>query len=69
MKIKSFATKVTGTVLLAVASVSAHAGTTGEAIDAAVTGGQSNYALVVTGLIGLGAIGFGIRAIMGIMKS
>ena len=69
MKIKNLATKVTGTVLLVAASVSAHAGTTGEAITAAVTGGQTNYALVVTGLIGLAAIGFGIRAIMNAMNN
>ncbi|MFS1981083.1 hypothetical protein BCU36_018740 [Vibrio lentus] len=38
------------------------------AINGAVTTGQSNYGLVVVGLIGLGAIGFGLRAIMGAMR-
>ncbi|ASF99822.1 hypothetical protein CEG15_06485 [Vibrio anguillarum] len=39
-----------------------------EAINAAVTSGQSNYGLVVVGLIGLAAIGFGLRMIVGAMK-
>lgn len=38
------------------------------AINDAVTAGQSNYGLVVVGLIGLGAAGFGLRAIMGAMR-
>lgn len=38
------------------------------AINSAVTTGQSNYGLVVVGLIGLGAAGFGLRAIMGAMR-
>ena len=37
------------------------------AINDAVTTGQSNYGLVVVGLIGLAAIGFGLRAIMNSM--
>lgn len=39
------------------------------AINAAVTLGQDNYGLVVVGLIGLAALGFGLRAIMGAMRS
>ncbi|WP_045414135.1 hypothetical protein [Vibrio owensii] len=39
------------------------------AINGAVTSGQSNYTLVVVGLIGLAALGFGLRHIMGSMKS
>ncbi|MGF1719250.1 hypothetical protein L4D20_04295 [Vibrio kyushuensis] len=39
------------------------------AINAAVTSGQSNYGLVVVGLIGLAALGFGLKAIMGGMRS
>ncbi|CAK1834855.1 MULTISPECIES: hypothetical protein [Vibrio] len=38
-----------------------------KAINDAVTTGQSNYGLVVVGLIGLAAIGFGLRAIMNSM--
>ena len=38
------------------------------AINSAVTTGQANYGLVVVGLIGLGAAGFGLRAIMGAMR-
>ncbi|MCG9544803.1 MULTISPECIES: hypothetical protein [Vibrio] len=38
------------------------------AINGAVSSGQSNYGLVVVGLIGLGALGFGLRAIMGAMR-
>lgn len=39
------------------------------AINGAVTSGQSNYGLVVVGLIGMGALGFGLRAVMGAMRS
>ncbi|MEG3695666.1 hypothetical protein V5098_21340 [Vibrio coralliirubri] len=37
------------------------------AINGAVTSGQANYGLVVVGLIGLAALGFGLRAIMNAM--
>ncbi|EIK0770586.1 MULTISPECIES: hypothetical protein [Vibrio] len=58
-------------VLLAtvVASGSTFAASHSEAINAAVTEGQSNYTLVVTGLIGLAAIGFGLRMMIGSMRS
>lgn len=39
-----------------------------ESINTAVTTGQSNYTLVVVGLIGLAAIGFGLRMIIGAMR-
>lgn len=39
-----------------------------ESINTAVSTGQSNYTLVVVGLIGLAAIGFGLRAIIGAMR-
>ncbi|HHF2946119.1 TPA: hypothetical protein ACPJ0G_000500 [Vibrio alginolyticus] len=58
-------------VLLAtvVASGSTFAANHSEAINAAVTEGQSNYTLVVVGLIGLAAIGFGLRMMIGAMRS
>ncbi|EMX0221676.1 hypothetical protein AAFZ21_001672 [Vibrio fluvialis] len=39
-----------------------------ESLAAAVAAGQSNYTIVVVGLIGLAAIGFGLRAIIGAMR-
>ncbi|HGF7509124.1 TPA: hypothetical protein AB5A35_001018 [Vibrio cholerae] len=39
-----------------------------EAIKAGVSSGQSNYSLVVVGLIALAALGFGLRMIIGAMK-
>ena len=53
----------------AVASGSTFAADHSEAINSAVTEGQSNYTLVVVGLIGLAAIGFGLRMMMGAMRS
>lgn len=50
-----------------VASAAANA-TVEEALDTAVTNGQNNYGTVVVGLIGLAAIGFGLRAIVGAMR-
>ncbi|AYV19848.1 hypothetical protein AAFX24_00045 [Vibrio mediterranei] len=38
------------------------------AINTAVASGQSNYGLVVVGLIGLAALGFGLRMIVGAMR-
>ncbi|EPN8462045.1 hypothetical protein ACT31I_002794 [Vibrio cidicii] len=38
------------------------------ALNNAVTAGQSNYTIVVVGLIGLAAIGFGLRMIVGAMR-
>lgn len=53
----------------AVASPSVFANTdVADAINTAVTTGQSNYGLVVVGLIGLAALGFGLRQITGSMR-
>lgn len=41
----------------------------GTAITGAVTEGQANYTLVVVGLIGLAALGFGLHHIMRSMNS
>ncbi len=38
------------------------------ALNNAVSQGHSNYTIVVVGLIGLAAIGFGLRMIVGAMK-
>lgn len=51
-------------VMAAAVSGSALADDVGTAIGTAVTTGQTNYGLVVVGLIGLGALGFGLRQIM-----
>ncbi|MEZ9006153.1 hypothetical protein FQP87_03415 [Vibrio tasmaniensis] len=53
----------------ALVSASSFADTSGitTAINEAVTAGQSNYGLVVVGLIGLAALGFGLRAIVNSM--
>lgn len=59
---------VLATALTASASSIADDSAVTTAINGAVTSGQSNYGLVVVGLIGLGAIGFGLRAIMGAMR-
>ncbi|MFW1320554.1 hypothetical protein ACEV70_14030 [Vibrio parahaemolyticus] len=53
----------------AVASGSTFAADHSEFINSAVTEGQSNYTLVVVGLIGLAAIGFGLRMMIGAMRS
>ncbi|MDS1925869.1 hypothetical protein [Vibrio parahaemolyticus] len=53
----------------AVASGSTFAADHSTAINTAVTEGQSNYTLVVVGLIGLAAIGFGLRMMIGAMRS
>ncbi|EGQ8093221.1 TPA: hypothetical protein RQJ80_003039 [Vibrio vulnificus] len=67
---KNLAKKIGIAVAATLATSSAFAETpaiTG-AINTAVTTGQSNYSLVVVGLIGLAAIGFGLRAIIGAMR-
>ena len=38
------------------------------AINAAVTGGQSNVSLVVAGLIGMAALGFGVTMVVGFLR-
>ncbi|HIF5622828.1 TPA: hypothetical protein ACX3C9_000889 [Vibrio parahaemolyticus] len=53
----------------AVASGSTFAADHSAAINTAVTEGQANYTLVVVGLIGLAAIGFGLRMMVGSMRS
>lgn len=37
-------------------------------INTAVSGGQSNVALVVAGLIGMAALGFGVNMIVGFLR-
>ncbi len=53
----------------AVASGSTFAADHSAAINTAVSEGQANYTLVVVGLIGLAAIGFGLRMMIGSMRS
>ncbi|OXX55295.1 MULTISPECIES: hypothetical protein [unclassified Vibrio] len=65
---KKHATKIATGVTAAVASASSFAVTVPESIEAAVTSGQSNYSLVVVGLITMAAVGFGLRMIVGAMK-
>ncbi|ATC57535.1 hypothetical protein [Vibrio anguillarum] len=65
---KKHATKIATGVTAAVASASSFAVTVPESIQAAVTSGQSNYSLVVIGLITMAAVGFGLRMIVGAMK-
>lgn len=66
---KKLLVKITAGTAAVAASASAFAVDHSTAIGDAVSGGQANYTLVVTGLIGLAAIGFGIRAVMGAMKA
>ncbi|EHK2921831.1 hypothetical protein J7Y46_001642 [Vibrio parahaemolyticus] len=53
----------------AVASGSTFAADHSASIGTAVTEGQANYTLVVVGLIGLAAIGFGLRMMISAMRS
>ncbi|ELA9582170.1 hypothetical protein QTG62_003827 [Vibrio parahaemolyticus] len=53
----------------AVASGSTFAADHSAAINTAVSEGQANYTLVVVGLIGIAAIGFGLRMMIGSMRS
>lgn len=39
-----------------------------DSLTAAITAGQSNYTLVVVGVIGLAAIAFGLARVLGILK-
>ncbi len=66
--IQKHALKIGAAVSAVAASGAVHAGEIDEALTAAVGSGQSNYSIVVVGLIGLAAIGFGLRAIMGAMR-
>ncbi|HCH6425965.1 TPA: hypothetical protein NK371_003087 [Vibrio parahaemolyticus] len=65
-KIGAKAAVVTGAL---VASASSFAADHSAAINTAVSEGQANYTLVVVGLIGLAAIGFGLRMMVGSMRS
>lgn len=56
-----------GTLTAAALSTAANA-SVADSITSAVADGQANYTLVVVGLIGLAAIGFGLRAIVGAMR-
>lgn len=38
------------------------------AITSAISGGQSNVALVVAGLIGMAALGFGVTMVVGFLR-
>ncbi|CAH1536339.1 conserved exported hypothetical protein [Vibrio rotiferianus] len=38
------------------------------AINAAISGGQSNVSLVVAGLIGMAALGFGVTMVVGFLR-
>lgn len=58
---------VVGSTLVASSAALANAEIT-TAITDAVTAGQSNYTLVVVGVIALAAIGFGLSAIVGAMR-
>lgn len=58
---------VVGSTLVASSAAFANAEIT-TAITDAVTAGQSNYTLVVVGVIALAAIGFGLSAIVGAMR-
>ena len=58
---------VVGSTALVSASSFADTSPITTAINEAVSTGQSNYGLVVVGLIGLAALGFGLRAIVNSM--
>lgn len=64
---KRYGVKVV-TASTAIFATSSFANGVPEAITAAVTAGESNYGLVVVGLITMAAIGFGLRMIIGAMK-
>lgn len=65
---KKHATKISTGFAASVASASSFAVTVPEAIESAVSAGQSNYGLVVVGLITMAAIGFGLKMIVGAMR-
>ncbi len=68
-QLKAFAKKTVVVATGAVASASAFAADHSEAINTAVTDGQANYSLVVVGVIGLAAIGFGVSMIVSAMRN
>ncbi|EMQ2877036.1 LPXTG cell wall anchor domain-containing protein [Vibrio navarrensis] len=69
MKLRNTMKKIGIAVGASLAASSAFAESPVEtAINTAVSTGQSNYGLVVVGLIGLAALGFGLRQITGSMR-
>ncbi|ENM5900772.1 hypothetical protein DX885_000850 [Vibrio mimicus] len=69
MKLRNMAKKFGVAVATAVPASFAFANDSiTSALNGAVTTGQSNYSIVVVGLIGLAALGFGLRMIVGAMK-
>ncbi|MBP3140302.1 hypothetical protein ACTFQF_16880 [Aliivibrio fischeri] len=70
MKLRNKVIKYSAIVTTAVASSSVFAAgdPIADAITAAVTKGQTNYSLVVVGIIGLAAIGFGVGMIVSSMR-
>ncbi|MBG0757608.1 hypothetical protein [Vibrio cidicii] len=68
MKLPNTMKKVGIAVAASVTASSAFADDISTAINTAVTTGQTNYGLVVVGLIGLAALGFGLRMIVGAMR-
>ncbi|RAS55256.1 hypothetical protein DET48_1477 [Vibrio diazotrophicus] len=65
--LKKHSVKIGAAASAVVVSGAANA-TVEEALSSAVSSGQGNYSTVVIGLIGLAAIGFGLRAIVGAMR-
>lgn len=67
--VKKFGVKTAVVTGALVTSASSFAADHSAAINAAVTEGQANYTLVVVGLIGLAAIGFGLHMMISSMRS
>lgn len=67
--LKNLGRKVAVAATAFVASGAAFAADHSAAINTAVTDGQSNYTLVVVGLISMAAIGFGLKMMTGSMRS
>ncbi|EDP60019.1 hypothetical protein [Vibrio sp. AND4] len=57
-----------GTALLLGSTSPAFANDVNGALTTAVSGGQTNVALVVAGLIGMAALGFGVNMIVGFLR-
>ena len=68
MKTSNKALLVTATVLGSASASATGADAIGTAISTAVASGQANYSLVVIGIIGLAAIGFGVGMIVSSMR-
>ncbi|AUI86137.1 hypothetical protein BS333_06910 [Vibrio azureus] len=67
-KLGTKAVALTG-ALISGAALADDSGNVSNAINGAVSSGQGNYTLVVVGLLGMAAIGFGLRMIMTSMRS